>query len=127
MGITQLQKQDLALTWGAEKFFDIKCRYAGLSPDCVVIVATVRALKYNGGVPKTELTTENVAAVEAGIVNLKAHIENMHKYGVPVVVAINQFGTDTDAELKVISDCCEQLGCEFALSEVFAKRRGRWL
>lgn len=106
---------------GAEKFFDIKCRYAGLSPDCVVIVATVRALKYNGGVPKTELTTENVAAVEAGIVNLKAHIENMHKYGVPVVVAINQFGTDTDAELKVISDCCEQLGCEFALSEVFAK------
>ncbi|WP_270738970.1 formate--tetrahydrofolate ligase [Massilioclostridium coli] len=106
---------------GAEKFFDIKCRYAGLSPDCVVIVATVRALKYNGGVPKTELTTENVAAVEDGIVNLKAHIENMHKYGVPVVVAINQFGTDTDAELKVISDCCEQLGCEFALSEVFAK------
>lgn len=106
---------------GAEKFFDIKCRYAGLSPDCVVVVATVRALKYNGGVPKTELTTENVAAVEAGIVNLKAHIENMHKYGVPVVVAINQFGTDTDAELKVISDCCEQLGCEFALSEVFAK------
>ena len=106
---------------GAEKFFDIKCRYAGLSPDCVVIVATVRALKYNGGVPKTDLTTENVSAVETGIVNLKAHIENMHKYGVPVVVAINQFGTDTDAELKVISDCCEQLGCEFALSEVFAK------
>ena len=106
---------------GAEKFFDIKCRYAGLKPDCTVIVATVRALKYNGGVSKENLKEENVAAVEAGIVNLKAHIENMHKYGVPVVVAINRFDTDTDAELKVISDCCEQLGSEFALSEVFAK------
>lgn len=106
---------------GAEKFFDIKCRYAGLKPDCTVIVATVRALKYNGGVSKENLKEENVAAVEEGIVNLKAHIENMHKYGVPVVVAINRFDTDTDAELKVISDCCEQLGSEFALSEVFAK------
>ena len=106
---------------GAEKFFDIKCRYAGLKPDCTVIVATVRALKYNGGVPKESLKEENVAAVKAGIVNLKAHIENMHKYGVPVVVAINRFDTDTDAELKVISDCCEELGSEFALSEVFAK------
>lgn len=106
---------------GAEKFFDIKCRYAGLKPDCTVIVATVRALKYNGGVPKESLKEENVAAVQAGIVNLKAHIENMHKYGVPVVVAINRFDTDTDAELKVISDCCEELGSEFALSEVFAK------
>lgn len=106
---------------GAEKFFDIKCRYAGLKPDCTVIVATVRALKYNGGVLKESLKEENVAAVKAGIVNLKAHIENMHKYGVPVVVAINRFDTDTDAELKVISDCCEELGSEFALSEVFAK------
>lgn len=106
---------------GAEKFFDIKCRYAGLKPDCTVIVATVRALKYNGGVSKEHLKEENVAAVQAGIVNLKAHIENMHKYGVPVVVAINRFDTDTDAELKVISDCCEELGSEFALSEVFAK------
>lgn len=106
---------------GAEKFFDIKCRYAGLKPDCTVIVATVRALKYNGGVPKESLKEENVAAVKAGIVNLKAHIENMHKYGVPVVVAINRFDTDTDAELKVISDCCKELGSEFALSEVFAK------
>lgn len=106
---------------GAEKFFDIKCRYAGLKPDCVVVVATVRALKYNGGIAKDALKRENVAAVQAGIVNLKAHIENMHKYGVPVVVAINRFDTDTEAELAVISRCCEELGCEFALSEVFAK------
>ena len=105
---------------GAEKFLDIKCRYAGLKPSCIVIVATVRALKYNGGVAKTELGAENVAAVEKGIVNLKAHIQNMQLYGVPVVVAINRFGTDSEAELKVISDCCEQLGCDFALSDVFA-------
>ena len=105
---------------GAEKFLDIKCRYAGLKPSCIVIVATVRAPKYNGGVAKTELGEENVAAVEKGIVNLKAHIQNMQLYGVPVVVAINRFGTDSEAELKVISDCCEQLGCDFALSDVFA-------
>ena len=91
---------------GAEKFFDIKCRYAGLKPSCVVVVATVRALKYNGGVPKAELAAENVEALEKGIVNLKAHVENMHKFGVPVVVAINRFGTDTDAELAVIDNCC---------------------
>ena len=106
---------------GAEKFFDIKCRYAGLKPSCVVVVATGRALKYNGGVPKAELAAENVEALEKGIVNLKAHVENMHKFGVPVVVAINRFGTDTDAELAVIDNCCRELGVDYALSEVFAK------
>ena len=106
---------------GAEKFLDIKCRVAGLKPSCVVVVATVRALKYNGGVPKAELASENVEALQKGIVNLKAHVENMHKYGVPVVVAINRFGTDTDAELKVIDDCCKELGVSYALSEVFGK------
>ena len=105
---------------GAEKFLDIKCRYAGLAPSCIVVVATVRALKYNGGVPKAELGAENVEAVKKGIVNLEAHIKNMQQYGVPVVVAINRFGTDSGAELGVISDCCEQLGCDFALSDVFA-------
>ncbi|MBR6790364.1 MAG: formate--tetrahydrofolate ligase [Oscillospiraceae bacterium] len=106
---------------GAEKFFDIKCRYAGLKPSCVVVVATVRALKYNGGVPKAELAAENVEALEKGIVNLRAHVENMHKFGVPVVVAINRFHTDTDAELQVIDSCCKELGVNYALSEVFAK------
>ena len=106
---------------GAEKFFDIKCRKAGLSPDCAVIVATVRALKYNGGVPKAELGAENVGAVKLGTENLKAHIENVKKYGVPIVVAINKFESDTDDELSVISDACRELGAEFALSEVFAK------
>ncbi len=106
---------------GAEKFLDIKCRMAGLSPDCVVVVATVRALKYNGGAAKADLGTENVAALEKGIVNLKAHVENMGKYGVPVVVAINRFGTDTDAELQVIDSCCKELGVPYALSEVFGK------
>lgn len=106
---------------GAEKFLDIKCRVAGLKPSCVVVVATVRALKYNGGVPKAELAEENVEALQKGIVNLKAHVENMHKYGVPVVVAINRFGTDTDAELQVIDDCCKELGVSYALSEVFGK------
>lgn len=106
---------------GAEKFMDIKCRMAGLSPSCVVVVATVRALKYNGGVPKTDLGQENVPALEKGIVNLKAHVENMHKFGVPVVVAINRFGTDTDAELQVVDSCCKELGVSYALSEVFGK------
>ncbi len=106
---------------GAEKFMDIKCRLAGLKPSAVVLVATVRALKYNGGVQKADLAAENLEALEKGIVNLGAHIENMKKYGVPVVVAINRFGTDTDAELKMIADYCENLGADFALSEVFAK------
>ena len=104
---------------GAEKFMDIKCRLAGLAPDCVVVVATVRALKYNGGVPKAELAAENVPALEKGAANLAAHVENMKKYGVPVVVAINRFHTDTDAELKVIDGCCKSLGVPYALSEAF--------
>ncbi|MBQ9743547.1 MAG: formate--tetrahydrofolate ligase [Clostridia bacterium] len=106
---------------GAEKFFDIKCRFAGLKPSAVVLVATVRALKYNGGVAKADLVHENLEALRAGAVNLEAHIDNLHKYGVPVVVAINRFGTDTDAELKAVEDICIAKGAEFALSEVFAK------
>ena len=106
---------------GAEKFLDIKCRMAGLTPAVVVLVATVRALKYNGGIPKAQLADENVEALEKGVVNLKAHIENMRKYGLPVVVAINRFHTDTDAELAVIDRCCRECGVEYALSEVFAK------
>ncbi len=106
---------------GAEKFLDIKCRFAGLKPNCIVLVATIRALKYNGGVAKTDLSEENVEALKQGIQNLEVHVENMQKYGVPVVVAINRFATDTDAEIKVLSECCERLGCDFALAEVFAK------
>ncbi len=106
---------------GAEKFLDIKCRYAGLKPSCIVIVATIRALKYNGGVAKPDLAKENVDALKEGMKNLEVHIENMQKYGVPVVVAINRFLTDTDEEIKVLSDCCANLGCDFALAEVFAK------
>lgn len=106
---------------GAEKFFDIKCRYAGLKPSAVVLVATVRALKYNGGVPKTELKAENVDALVKGSVNLEKHIENLHLYGIPVVVAINRFDTDTDAELEALREICEKNGADFTLSEVFAK------
>ena len=106
---------------GAEKFFDIKCRYGGLQPSCVVLVATVRALKYNGGVPKTELTEENLDALKKGILNLQVHIENMKKYGVPVVVAINRFQSDTGAELAFVKEFCEGLGAEVAMAEVFAK------
>ena len=106
---------------GAEKFLDIKCRLAGLSPSAIVIVATVRALKYNGGVAKADLAAENLEALNKGIVNLGAHIENMKKYGVPVVVAINRFGTDSEAELDAIAKYCEEKGADFALSEVFAK------
>lgn len=106
---------------GAEKFMDIKCRFAGLKPDAVVIVATVRALKYNGGVPKSELKTPDVDALRAGIVNLKKHIENMQLYQVPVVVAVNRFDTDSDAELQTVMDTCAEYGVECALSEVFAK------
>ncbi len=106
---------------GAEKFFDIKCRKAGLKPSAVVVVATVRALKYNGGVPKTELGVENLSALKKGIVNLGVHIGNMQKFGVPVVVAINRFDADTDAELAFVENYCRELGADFALSEVFAK------
>ncbi|MBR2176865.1 MAG: formate--tetrahydrofolate ligase [Clostridia bacterium] len=106
---------------GAEKFFDIKCRKAGLKPDAVVIVATVRAIKYNGGVAKAELPAENLDALAKGIVNLGAHISNMQKFGIPTVVAINRFNTDSDAELKYIEDYCTKLGADFAMSEVFAK------
>ncbi|SDB42774.1 Formate-tetrahydrofolate ligase [Ruminococcaceae bacterium FB2012] len=106
---------------GAEKFFDIKCRFAGLRPSCVVLVATIRALKYNGGVPRAELKTENVEALEKGIVNLKTHIENMQKFGVPVVVAINRFESDTDAEIAVIARTCEEMGVKYSLAEIFAK------
>lgn len=106
---------------GAEKFFDIKCRFAGLKPSCVVLVATIRALKYNGGVPKTELTAENVDALNKGLVNLTTHIENLHKFGVPVVVAINRFLTDTDAEIAAVENACRAVGAEFSLAEVFAK------
>ncbi len=105
---------------GAEKFLDIKCRYAGLKPSCIVIVATIRALKYNGGVAKSDLKYENVSALEKGIVNLQTHIENMKKYGVPVVVAINRFMTDTDEEIKVIEDFCEKQDVLVSLTEVFA-------
>lgn len=106
---------------GAEKFMDIKCRMAEISPDAVVIVATVRALKYNGCVLKSELKDENIEALEKGIVNLEKHIENMKAYGVPVVVAVNRFDTDTDAELNTVTDRCARLGASCALSEVFAK------
>lgn len=106
---------------GAEKFLDIKCRYAGLKPSAIVLVATCRALKYNGGVPKAKVSSENLEALKKGIVNLGVHIENMRKYGVPVVVAINQFGTDTEAELKYIENYCIENGADFALSNVFGK------
>ena len=106
---------------GAEKFLDIKCRVGNLRPSCIVIVATIRALKYNGGVPKTELKAENVDALVKGSVNLEKHIENLHLYGIPVVVAINRFDTDTDAELEALREICEKNGADFTLSEVFAK------
>ncbi len=106
---------------GAEKFFDIKCRKAGLAPDAVVLVATVRALKYNGGIPRGELEKENVEALKRGIVNLEKHIENIQKYDVPVIVALNSFVSDTEAEYEFIRKFCEEKGCEFALAEVWAK------
>ena len=106
---------------GAEKFFDIKCRKAGLKPDAAVLVATVRALKYNGGVPKADLTKPNTEAVKAGFVNLEKHIENLQKFGVPVIVTLNSFITDTAEEVEFIRSRCEQMGADFALSEVWAK------
>ena len=123
-----LKLSDIAITeagfgadLGAEKFLDIKCRYAGIAPSAIVIVATCRALKYNGGVPKSEVSNENIEALKKGIVNLGVHIDNMRKYNVPVVVAINQFGTDTDEELKYIEEYCISKGADFALSNVFGK------
>lgn len=106
---------------GAEKFFDIKCRYGGLTPSCVVMVATIRALKYNGGVPKSALSSENLPALEKGIENLRTHIENMYKYHIPVVVAINRFGSDTDDEIQFVEKFCADMGVEVSMCEVFAK------
>ena len=106
---------------GAEKFFDIKCRYAGLKPDVAVIVATVRALKMNGGVAKDNLAEENLEALKAGSANLLRHLDNVAKYGVPAVVAINRFPTDTEAELELLRDLCKEKGIDVVLSEVFAK------
>ena len=123
-----LKMADIAITeagfgadLGAEKFMDIKCRKAGLKPDAVVLVATVRALKYNGGVAKADLAEENLDALKKGIVNLEKHIENIQKFGVPVIVTLNSFVTDTDAENEYIRQFCEERGCEFALSEVWEK------
>lgn len=125
---TALKLADYAITeagfgadLGAEKFFDIKCRMGGLKPDAVVLVATVRALKYNGGVAKADLAEENLEALKKGIVNLEKHIENIAKFGVPCVVTLNQFVTDTDAELAYVKEFCEARGCEFALSQVWEK------
>ncbi len=125
---TALKLGDIAVTeagfgadLGAEKFFDIKCRKTGLKPDAVVLVATVRALKYNGGVAKDDLKEENLDALKKGIVNLEKHIENLQKFGVPIVVTLNSFDTDTDAEVNYVKVFCEERGCEFAISEVFAK------
>jgi formate--tetrahydrofolate ligase len=106
---------------GAEKFFDIKCRFANLKPSCVVLVATIRALKYNGGVLKSDLSTENVEALKKGIINLKVHIENMNKFGLPVVVAINKFHTDTQEEIKCIEDFCNAMNVEVSLTEIFSQ------
>lgn len=106
---------------GAEKFFDIKCRLSGLKPDAVVLVATVRALKYNGGVAKADLNEENTEALARGIVNLEKHIENLQKYGVPVVVTLNSFVSDTQAEVSFVQEFCEKRGCEFALADVWGK------
>lgn len=125
---TALKMADIVVTeagfgadLGAEKFLDIKCRMAGLKPDAIVLVATVRALKYNGGVPKAELSTENMEALKKGIVNLEKHIENLQLYGVPVVVTLNSFITDTKKEIEFVRTFCEERNCEFALSEVWEK------
>jgi formate--tetrahydrofolate ligase len=106
---------------GAEKFLDIKCRMAGLKPDAVVLVATIRALKYNGGVSKNDLSKENLDALKKGIVNLEKHIENLQKYGVPVVVALNRFTSDTEAEIEYVKSFCIERDCEFSLCEVWEK------
>ncbi len=106
---------------GAEKFFDIKCRMAGLRPDAAVLVATIRALKYNGGAAKEYLSAENLPALQSGIVNLEKHIENLHKYGVPIIVTLNSFVTDTQAEIDFVKNFCQERDCEFAISEVWEK------
>lgn len=106
---------------GAEKFLDIKCRFAGLKPSCIVLVSTVRSMKYNGGVPKTELAGENMEALEKGSVNLGAHIDNLKKFGVPVVVAINHFYADTDKEIEFVKSFCESKGADFAVTKCFAE------
>lgn len=106
---------------GAEKFLDIKCRFAGLTPNCIVLVSTVRSMKYNGGVPKTELSKENMQALEKGSVNLGAHIDNLKKFGVPVVVAINHFYADTDREIEFVKNFCESKGADFAVTKCFAE------
>ncbi len=125
---TALKLSDIVITeagfgadLGAEKFFDIKCRMAGLKPDAVVLVATIRALKYNGGVAKADLAVENLDALKKGICNLEKHIENLQKYHVPIVVTLNSFVTDTQAEYEFVKNFCEERGCEFALSEVWEK------
>lgn len=125
---TALKMADIVVTeagfgadLGAEKFLDIKCRKAGLKPDAIVLVATIRALKYNGGVPKSELSAENLDALKKGIVNLEKHIENLQLYGVPVIVTLNSFVTDTEAENEFVKNFCEERGCEFAFSEVWEK------
>ena len=106
---------------GAEKFFDIKCRFAGLKPACVVLVSTVRSMKYNGGVPKDELKEENLEALKKGSENLAAHIDNLHKFGVPVVVAINHFYADTDAEIEFVEKFCKEKGADFAVTKCFTE------
>jgi formate--tetrahydrofolate ligase len=121
MGDIAITEAGFGADLGAEKFFDIKCREAGLRPDACVIVATVRALKYNGGVSKENLSNENLDALKKGIVNLEKHIENIQKYGIPVVVTLNRFVSDTDAELSFVKEFCEKKDCSFALSEVWAK------
>ena len=121
---TALKLGDIAITeagFGAEKFFDIKCRKAGLKPDAVVLVATIRALKYNGGVPKADLAKDDLESLKKGIVNLEKHIENLQKFGVPVVVTLNSFVTDTKEEIAFVENFCKERNCEFALSEVWEK------
>lgn len=125
---TALKLGDIAITeagfgadLGAEKFFDIKCRKAGLKPDAVVLVATIRALKYNGGVPKADLAKDDLESLKKGIVNLEKHIENLQKFGVPVVVTLNSFVTDTKEEIAFVENFCKERNCEFALSEVWEK------
>src|SRR6185437_4488350 len=109
---------------GAEKFFDIKCHKAGIKPDCVVLVATIRALKMHGGVAKDDLKKENVQALEKGFANLERHVQNVRKFGVPVIVSLNRFSTDTDAEFALLKKLCDKLGVECVVAG--ARQRGRW-